>query len=113
MELSKLFSEKQVAVSGVLGGPLPAGILFYLNYKRLGKEKEAYIAIAVTLLFTVILLFTLIALPGDLLSKIPDSVFSGFYGILITSPLSGISPKRLMRELQRPAKKRVIGQLPG
>lgn len=83
MEQKKLFSEKQVAVSAVLGGPVPAGILFYLNYRRLGKEKEAYASMASTLLFTVLMFYTLMNIPDEIGDKIPDALVSGFYGLVV------------------------------
>lgn len=81
--IKKLFTEKQVGISALLGGPIPPGILFYLNYKRIGGDKEAYLSLAVTLIFTTALFYTIIKLPEAVISRIPNSVFTGLYGIAV------------------------------
>ncbi len=79
----KYFTEKQVGAAAIIGGPIPPGILFFLNYKRIGKEKEAYYALAVTLIFTVALFYTVLSLPEDIIDKVPNAVFTAIYGILV------------------------------
>jgi len=79
----KLFTEKQINVSAFLGGPVPAGFLIYKNYVILGKEKEAYISLATTLLFTVVFFYIIIQLPQEIIDKIPNFVFTAFYGFLV------------------------------
>jgi hypothetical protein len=79
----KLFTEKQVGISAVIGGPIPPGILFYLNYKRINKDKEAYISLASTFIFTFGLFYTLIKLPDEVIDRIPNAVFTAFYGIIV------------------------------
>ena len=59
------------------------GFFFYLNYKRIDKEREAYISIAATLIFTIGLFYTILKLPDDIIDKIPNAVFTSFYGILV------------------------------
>lgn len=81
--MNKLFTEKQVGISAVIGGPIPPGILFYLNYKRINKDKEAYISLAATLIFTIGLFYTLIKLPDEIIDKLPNAVVTGFYGVLV------------------------------
>lgn len=81
--MKKLFTEKQIGISAIIGGPIPPGILFYLNYKRIGKVKESYISLALALLFTIALVYTLLNLPTEILDKIPNVIITGFYGILV------------------------------
>lgn len=81
--MKKFFTENQMAVAAVVGGPIPPGILFYLNYKRIDKEKESYISIGLTLIFTVALFYTLLRLPEDILDKIPNAVFTSIYGLFV------------------------------
>ncbi|MBX2893979.1 MAG: hypothetical protein KF763_00955 [Cyclobacteriaceae bacterium] len=81
--MKRLFTERQIGVSAVIGGPISAGLLFFLNYKRLNKDKEAYISLSITLLFTVALFYTLLTLPATIVDKIPNVVITGGYGILI------------------------------
>ena len=84
MQVKKtLFTEKQVDLSAILAGPIPPGLLIYYNYKALGKEKEAHIALASTLIFTVAFFYGLFQLPAELLDKIPNIFFTAFYGILV------------------------------
>jgi len=81
--MRKLFTEKQIGVSAIIGGPIPPGILFYLNYKRINKDKEAYLSLAITFLFTVALFYTIIKLPTEIVDKIPNAAITGFYGMLV------------------------------
>ncbi len=98
---TRFFSEKQVAFSGVLGGPLPAGILFYLNYQRLGKEKEAYISMAVSLGFTFLLFFTLSVIPDEILDKIPNQVFTALYGLIIYFVFKRLLGKQISQKITK------------
>ncbi len=75
----KFYSEKQTALSAALAGPIPAGILIYLNYRALGKEKEAL----VTLIATVLLFFIIFQIPEETIHKIPNIVFTAFYGLFV------------------------------
>ncbi len=80
---SKLFTEKQIAVAAVIAGPVPPGILIYLNFMRLGREREAYFTLAGTLIFTVALFYSLFVLPEKIVDSIPDFVFTAFYGLIV------------------------------
>jgi len=78
----KLYSEKQINISAILGGFISAAILIYLNFKTLGKNKQAnYIAIF-TILFTPIFFYLLFQIPSEIMDKIPNFVFSLFYGLM-------------------------------
>ncbi len=79
----KLFTEKQIDISAILAGPIPPGILIYKNYLALGKEKQAYITLASTLIFTIAFFFGMFQVPQDLMDKIPSFVFTAFYGLLV------------------------------
>ena len=79
----KLFTEKQVDISAILAGPIPPGLLIYKNYKSLGKEREALIALGLTLFFTVAFFYGLFQLPQEIVDKIPNIVFTAFYGVLV------------------------------
>ena len=79
----KLFTEKQVDISAFLAGPIPPGLLIYHNYKALGKEKQAYITLAATLIFTITFFYILFQLPEEIVDKVPDFVFTAFYGLLV------------------------------
>lgn len=79
----KLFTEKQVDISAILAGPIPPGLLIFQNYKVLGKEKQAYIALASTLIFTVLFFYGLFQIPQDILNRIPGFFFTAFYGVLV------------------------------
>jgi len=78
----KIFTEKQVNVSAFLGGPIPPGILIYRNYLALGKEKQAYTTLALTLIFTLTFFYALFQVPQVIMNKIPTFIFTAFYGIL-------------------------------
>ncbi|MEO0552114.1 MAG: hypothetical protein AAF149_02870 [Bacteroidota bacterium] len=65
----KLFSEKQVDVSAFLGGSIPPGLLIYRNYKALGKDKEAYIALAATFVFAILFFYSILQIPQEILDR--------------------------------------------
>ncbi|MCG8386686.1 MAG: hypothetical protein MJA30_14145 [Cytophagales bacterium] len=79
----KLFTEKQVDISALLAGPIPPGLLIYKNYKTLGKDKQAYIALGSTFMFTILFFYGLLQLPQEVIDKVPSLVFTAIYGILI------------------------------
>ncbi|QSE99049.1 hypothetical protein [Fulvivirga lutea] len=84
MENTKsLFTEKQVSVAAFLGGPIPPSILIYKNLVRLDKIKEAYIVLAATLIFTLGLLYTLIAIPDDVYNNIPSQLIPTIVGLIV------------------------------
>ncbi|MEP5612313.1 MAG: hypothetical protein ABJP45_08685 [Cyclobacteriaceae bacterium] len=79
----KIFSEKQVDISAFLAGPIPPGILIYQNYKALGKDRQANISLATTLIFTIIFFYAMLQIPEEILDKIPNFAFSAFYGLIV------------------------------
>ena len=79
----RLFTEKQIDISALLAGPIPPGFLIYKNYLALGKAKQAYIALASTLIFTIAFFYGIKQVPQDVLNKIPNFAFTAFYGILV------------------------------
>lgn len=79
----KLFTERQTAIAAALAGPVPAGILIFLNYKTLNKEKQALVALAATLLFTILLFYTIFALPDEIVDSVPNFLFTAIYGLLV------------------------------
>ncbi|MEO9474083.1 MAG: hypothetical protein ABJG41_01060 [Cyclobacteriaceae bacterium] len=79
----KLFTEKQIDVSAILAGPIPPGLLIYKNYLALGKAKQAYTALASTLIFTIAFFYGMFQVPQDIMDKVPNFVFTAFYGILV------------------------------
>lgn len=79
----KLFTEKQTSVSAALTGPIPAGILIYMNYKALSKDREAYISLGATLIFTVLLFYAIFQIPEEIIDKIPSFLFTALYGVLV------------------------------
>jgi len=82
-KMDKLFTEKQVSISALIGGPIPPGILISLNYLRLGKEKEARIALLATLLLTFLFFLILYQLPDEVINKIPNLLFSSLYAAVV------------------------------
>lgn len=79
----KLFTEKQIGVSALIGGPIPPGILIYINLRRLDKEKAAYITLAGTFIFTMGLVYGLINIPEHIIDKIPSNLFPTIIGVIV------------------------------
>ncbi len=77
----RYFNEAQTDLSAVLGGPVPAGIMFYKNFKVLKRPKDALFSLLATFIFTVLLIVLLIKLPAEILDKIPNFVFTAVWGI--------------------------------
>ena len=59
----KFYTEKQTAIAAALAGPIPAGILIFLNYRALGKDREAIVSLAFTLFFSTIIFSLIFYLP--------------------------------------------------
>ena len=92
------FSEVQINISAVLGGPIPPGIMFYKNFRALNRPKDALFSALVTFVFTLLLIFVLIKLPDGVVDRIPSFVFTAFYAI-ITAVLYHFFLKKEMKEL--------------
>lgn len=80
--MKRLYTEKQTVFATFLGGPVPAGILMYKNFIRFGKEKQAYISIALTLIFTISFGFVILKLSDEILEKLPSPLITSFYGLI-------------------------------
>ena len=70
----RFFNEQQSSLAAVLAGPIPAGILIYLNYKTFQKDREAYITLGITLIMTFLLFAALFQLPEEIIDRIPKSL---------------------------------------
>jgi len=81
--MKKLFTEKQVGIAAVMAGPVAGGLLIYKNYIALNKDGHAYKTIAVTLLFALLLVYSIVLIPSAIMEKIPSALFTGFYGLLV------------------------------
>ena len=79
---TRYFTEAQTDLSAVLGGPIPAGIIFYKNFMTLNRPKDALFSLLVSFIFTVLLFVALIKLPPEVMDKVPNFVFTAFYGII-------------------------------
>lgn len=96
--MRKIFTEKQISMSAFLGGPIPAGFMIFKNCLRLHKEREAYISLAITLIFTIVLIFVSFNLPDDfssnsatrLLPSLVGLVMWGIYSIALSKEIKTI-----------------------
>lgn len=104
--IKKFFTEKQAGIAAVAAGPIPPGILIYLNYKALGKDREAIISLAFTLFFSTVLFYILFALPGETIENIPSFFFTTFYGVMVYLFFQRFMSADIKRELEAGAQKR-------
>ncbi len=102
----KFFTERQAGISAVVAGPIPAGILIYLNYKALGKDREAILSLAFTLFFSTVLFYVLFALPAETIDNIPSFFFTTFYALIVYLFFQKFMSADIKRELEKGAKKR-------
>ncbi len=79
----KIFTEKQIMLAAFLGGPVPIGILFFKNFVRVGKEKLAYMTLATSIIFTLLLFTSMFLQPESVLSRIPSFLFAAFYSGIV------------------------------
>jgi hypothetical protein len=80
-----LFSVKAISIGTFLGGPLAAGVLAAVNFRRLGRKHAAWSALGVGLLASVVLFGGLLALPAEVVDRIPSALLPAFY-----VPLAGL-----------------------
>ncbi|MDW3192449.1 MAG: hypothetical protein R8G66_08790 [Cytophagales bacterium] len=104
--MKKLFTEKQTTIAAVIAGPLPAGILIFMNYRALEKDREAIISLAFTLLFSITLFYAIFALPEETIDNIPSFFFTAGYGLLIYLFFRNFMTAAINRELETGAQKR-------
>lgn len=77
--MNKYYSEKQIYMSALFGGPIPPGILIFKNFKRIGDDKRASFSLAATFVFTILLFLGLMQLPDVIVDKIPNIAFTALY----------------------------------
>lgn len=104
--IKKFFTERQAAIAAALAGPIPAGIMIYLNYRALEKDREAIFSLAFTLFFSTILFYLLFALPGEAIDDIPSFFFTAIYGLLVFLFFQKFMSADIKRELESGADKR-------
>lgn len=79
----KLYTEKQIEVATFFGGVLPAGILFYKNFMRLGKELQAYLSLVISLSLISLLIFISAFVEDSVIHKIPNYFFNLIWLLLV------------------------------
>lgn len=80
---NKIFTEKQIYTATFFGGPIPPGILIYKNFKRIGDEKKATWALAITGIFTISIFYGIMKIPEEISGKIPDILFTTLYTFIV------------------------------
>jgi len=81
--MNKLFTQKQVSLSALIGGPIPSGILIFMNYWRLDKKEKARTALITTFVLTIVFFVVLFQLPEKILDSIPNTLFSALYAAIV------------------------------
>jgi len=81
--MDKLFTEKQVSLSALIGGPIPPGILIFMNYWRLGQKEKARLTLIATLALTTVFFVVMFQLPEEILDRIPNVLFSSLYAAIV------------------------------
>lgn len=83
-EPKKLYSQKAIGLGVFFGGPVVAGILMRKNFLTLGKERAALHALMIGIIATVVIFSLLVALPQEVIDKIPSFLFPVIYtGIIL------------------------------
>lgn len=80
---SSLYSEKQASLAAAFAGPIPPGLLIFLNYYRLGNKKAAFLSLTSTLIITCALSYLILLIPEDTLDKIPSLLFTSVFGLIV------------------------------
>ncbi len=70
---SRFWSNRQILIGSILGGPLAGCILLSQNYKLFNQNKEAKKAMWVGIAIAILLPIILMLLPESLVNKIPSS----------------------------------------
>lgn len=91
----KLFTDKQLYLGTFLGGPIVAGIMVFKNFKRLGEPKKAELSILLTILFTVILFFTMFQLPDKVIEAIPSYLIPLINSFIIAAIFKKFQGKKI------------------
>lgn len=103
-ENKKLYSQRAIAITTYLGGPLAAGILIRENYKALEKEKQGKYAFIIGIVSTIIIFVGVFLIPENIISKIPNVLIPLIYtGIisLIVEKIQGTDLKSYKENNQK------------
>ncbi|PLX08656.1 MAG: hypothetical protein C0598_12205 [Marinilabiliales bacterium] len=91
--MKKHFTEKQINISTLLGGPLAGGLMLYSSFRKLGKKDEARIALSVMVFLAIIFWVLVFNIENELLGR--------SLGILATAffvGLTSLTYKRYLKE---------------
>jgi len=86
----RLFSTRAVGVGALVGGPIAAGTMIGLNYRRLGNSRACWYAFAGGALLTALMFWGLFNVPSEIVDRIPRQLMPAIYG-----PLAGYLAARL------------------
>ena len=78
-ENKKFYSQRAISITTFFGGPLAAGILMKQNYLNLDKEKQGKNALFIGIVSTIIIFGGLLALPENIIDKIPNEIIPLIY----------------------------------
>jgi hypothetical protein len=78
----RLFTDRGIGVAAGIGGPLAAAYLIARNFKSLGKERAAMVALIIGAAVTVALFTILAVLPPSAIDKIPPPLIPLAYGLV-------------------------------
>lgn len=86
-ENKKLYSQRAIAITTYLGGPLAAGVLIRENYKTLEKGKQGKYAFIIGVVSTIIILVGIFLIPEKIINKIPNVlipiVYTGIISLIV------------------------------
>lgn len=79
----KLYSSKAIGGATFLGGPLAAGYMIGENFKALNKPQQGRASLIVGILFTLVLLVSLVFIPDSIMNKIPNFLIPLIYLVIV------------------------------
>ena len=100
-EDKKLFTQKGISIATFFGGPLAAGYLIRENFRSLGKEREALIAIILGILLTAVIFVPLYMLPEEIIDKIPNQLIPAIYTLMIYGIVELVQGKDLKKHQEQ------------
>lgn len=78
-ENKEFYSQRAISITTFFGGPLAAGILIRQNYLNIDKEKQGKNALFIGIVSTILLFGGLLALPENIIDKIPSVIIPAIY----------------------------------
>lgn len=98
---AKFYSQKTIAITTFLGGPLAAGYLIRENYLSLDEPKNGRNALLIGIVSTILLFVIIFSIPESIMAHVPNQIIPIIYTAIIFAVVEKIHGKILNQHKEK------------